>query len=302
MISENLYSEIQAAGLRMKTFRIGHLKEISTDFERLAEQGLLDKDFYRNNLTEFNYECEKELDGAKSVIMIAAPQGISLAEFNHEGRSFTAAIPPTYMYPKVNNLIADILDRTLREKGFSFARAVLPLKLLAVRSGLGRYGRNNVCYVPGLGSFVRLSAYITDCEFEEDSWGGVKAMESCSSCTACMDNCPTGAIVRERFLVHAQNCITNFNEYAEPIPGWISPGWHDSIVGCMKCQAACPHNSKLLGQVEERIRFDREETGLILAGKSFDSLPEATRDKIVHMGMDSYYDVLPRNICLLRHS
>lgn len=63
--------------------------------------------------------------------------------------------------------------------------------------------------------------------------------------------------------------------------------------------AACPHNSKLLGQVEERICFDGEETGLILGGKSFDSLPEATRDKIVHMGMESYYNVLPRNICLL---
>lgn len=299
MISEKLYREIEALGFRMKTFKIEHLKEISDDFRLFVERGMLDEGFYRSYLTEFSYDHTGVLEGAKSVIVVAAPQGINHGVFSHEGKTVTAVIPPTYMYPVINDRIVDILNKVLTEKGYSFARPALPLKLLAVRSGLGRYGRNNVCYVPGLGSFIRLSAYITDYEFEEDSWGEIKALESCASCTACMDNCPTGAIEKERFLIHANNCITHFNEYAAPIPERINPQWHNSLVGCMKCQTACPHNAKLIDKVDERICFDEAETGLILGGSAFDSLPEVTRRKLIHIGMESYYDVLARNIRLL---
>ena len=299
MINNKLYSEVEAAGFRVKTFKVEHLKEISTDFKMLAEQGILDQDFYRRDLTDFNYDYTSELAGAKSVLVIAAPQCKSLAEFNCQGNIIEAVLPPTYISRKINEQVTKILNSVFSETDYSFAKAVLPLKLLAVRSGLGRYGRNNVCYVPGLGSFVRLAAYITDYDFEGDSWGAIKSLESCSSCTACIDNCPTGAIDRDRFLIHAQNCITNFNEYGTPIPEWISPGWHDSLLGCMKCQAACPHNAKLIDKVEERICFDENETEMILNAKPFDSLMKATRDKIEYIGMGSCYNVIPRNIRLL---
>ena len=124
-------------------------------------------------------------------------------------------------------------------------------------------------------------------------------MESCNSCTACIDSCPTGAINTGSFVIHAHKCITNFNEYANPIPEWISPQWHDSLVGCMKCQDACPHNSKLIDIVEEKLYFTENETDMILRGEPFDSLRTETRDKIAYMGMEPYYKVLPRNIRLL---
>lgn len=299
MLDEVLYSKIEAAGFKMKIFRAEHLKEIHTVFEQLAAQKLLDKDFYKNNLTDFNFDYEKALENGKSVVMIAAPQCKSVVEFKFEGDTLLEVIPPTYIYPDITSRITGILDEVLAGKGFSYAKAILPLKLLAARSGLGQYGRNNICYISGFGSFIRLFAFITDYEFEEDSWGDMKAMESCGSCTACIDHCPTGAIDRERFLIHAENCITNFNEYDTPIPEWISPQWHDSIIGCMKCQTVCPHNSGLKDLVDERIYFDEKETGMLLGGSTFDSLPAETRKKIIHMGMESYYGVLPRNIRLL---
>jgi epoxyqueuosine reductase len=299
MINENLHSEIEAAGFRIKTFKIRHLEEISTEFEKLAAQGLLDEDFYKSNLTDFNYDCKSVLDNAKSVMVIASPQYKSLAEFKCEDRTFSIIIPPTYIYPGINSRIVTILDKVLAKNGYSFVKPVLPVKLLVVRSGLGQYGRNNICYIPGLGSFVRLSAFITDYEFEEDSWGEMQVMESCSSCSACIGSCPTGAIDKGRFLIHAENCLTNFNEYETPIPEWVNPDWHNSIVGCMKCQAACPHNKKLLDLVNERIFFDENETRMILDGHPFADLPVETRNKISQSGMEEYYNVLPRNIRLV---
>lgn len=299
MSRETLKREIEAAGFRHKIFGAAHLEEISKEFEGLVQRGLMDEDFYRSNLTSFRYDQNAAVAGAKSVIMMAAPQVKSVLEFIHKEKTYEAVIPPTYVYPGILRSFADILDKALGQEGYKVGRQPLPLKLLAVRSGLGQYGRNNICYVPGFGSFHRLGAYITDCELGEDSWGEVTMMESCHDCTACMVKCPTGAIDGEQFLIHAQNCMTNFNEYDTPIPSWVEPDWHDSLVGCMKCQEACPHNRKNLTAVEARISFDEEETNMILDITPFDRLREEMRNKIAAAGMEDYYHVMPRNMRLL---
>jgi len=299
MINNALKTKLEDAGFQFRTFKIEHLEEISTVFSDLARQGILDKDFYRDNLTNFNFSCKNIMDNPKSVIVMASPQYKSFVEFRYEGKPYEAVIPPIYRYPEINNRITDTLNSVFTESGFSFTKPVLPLKLLAVKSGLGKYGRNNLCYVPGMGSFVMLNAYITDYEFEEDSWGDVQVLESCESCTACIESCPTGAIANDRFLIRAQKCITNFNEYDVPMPDWIKPDWHNSVIGCMKCQAACPHNSSFIDMVDERIFFNAEESKLVLNGCAFDNLPQEARNKLSNSGLEDYYHVLPRNMRLL---
>jgi epoxyqueuosine reductase len=299
MIGIELQKSIEAAGFKMKAFKIEHLEEISAGLEELAAKGLLDRDFYKKDLSSFQYDFKDVLKDAKSVILVASPQCKSIAEFEYEGGTFQAVIPPTYVYPGINSKVKDILEKVLVRNGYSWAKPVLQLKLLAVRSSLGAYGRNNICYVEGFGSFVRLNGYITDYEFEEDSWGEAKVMESCSTCTLCIGSCPTCAIGGDRFLIYAHNCITSFNEYETPIPEWIKPEWHDSIVGCMKCQEVCPQNRRFIGTIEEKIHFDAKETEMILRGNSFENLSQETRNKLSHAGLESYYGVLPRNIRLL---
>lgn len=89
--------------------------------------------------------------------------------FHLRGKSFPIFIPPTYLY--YPNLRAEeILKRILSPGGYQTARTNLPLKLLAARSGLGSYGKNNICYVPGMGSYHRLMAFYSDDPASEDSW------------------------------------------------------------------------------------------------------------------------------------
>lgn len=299
MIEKKLYLEMEAAGLRFRTFKVEHLEEIKEEFKNLAAQGLLDEEFYKANLTNFDFNGSNALKNAKSVIIIAAPQRKSIAEFTHKGKVIEAVLPPTYLHPGISRRIANLLNDVLVENNYNLARPILPLKLLAVRSGLGQYGRNNICYTPGLGSFIRLAAFVTDYDFKEDCWGEAEVMKSCSTCTACVESCPTAAIDRNRFLIHAHNCLTNLNEYETPIPEWVEPHWHDSIVGCMKCQVACPHNGELIDLIDERIHFNEDETNMIVEGKDFDGLPEETKDKISYAGLEVYYKVLPRNLMLL---
>jgi epoxyqueuosine reductase len=143
-LDKKLFCEFEAAGFKAKAFKARHLEEIKDEFEKLAGQGLLDRAFYDSNLKSFGYDVEGILADAKTVIIVAAPQYKSIAEFDIGGRRLETVIPPTYMYPGVNGKITDILDRTIAVRGFRYTRAALPLKLIAVRSGLGSYGRNNI--------------------------------------------------------------------------------------------------------------------------------------------------------------
>ena len=84
-----------------------------------------------------------------------------------------------------------ILGRT----GFSVARVPVPVKLLAVRSGLAEYGRNNLAYVRGLGSQVRWThSPPTPTWFRcPANWSPVRRMDACGPAMP-VSACPTGCI------------------------------------------------------------------------------------------------------------
>ena len=75
------------------------------------------------------------------------------------------------------------------------------MKLVAARSGPGRYGRNNICYVEGMGSFHGLEAFYINYPSGADDWQKIEMMDICSSCLLCMENCPTQVIPVEEEIV-----------------------------------------------------------------------------------------------------
>jgi epoxyqueuosine reductase len=121
-------------------------------------------------------------------------------------------------------------------------------------------------------------------------------MEECDKCKACLKACPTRAINPDRFLIHAERCLTFLNEGSEKFPEWIDPAWHNSLVGCMKCQLVCPVNKRFAKWVEEAEVFDEAETESILNGVPLDRLPPETVHKLNRSYMVDSLDVLPRNL------
>jgi epoxyqueuosine reductase len=174
----------------------------------------------------------------------------------------------------------------------------LPLKLLAVRSGLGLYGRNNICYVPGFGSFLQLVAVYSDLPCDRDGWREAQMLERCQDCSACRLNCPTGAISSDRFLLRAERCIVFHNERkgSIPFPAWMDSSWHNCLVGCLHCQRVCPENKDFLHWIEGREEFSEEETSLLLQGAALDELPSETVGKLEKLDLIEYLDTLPRNL------
>lgn len=296
-IKRDLFLRLEERGYKGRIVSILRLSDLQKEIEDLYKQGLLDEGFYQERLAWFPFSPSDSLPESRSIIVIAVPQPQIRVIFSWNGRALPLLIPPTYVaYHEVNQRVEDLLTAFLGLEGYRVAQAALPLKLLAVRSGLGYYGRNNICYVHGMGSFHRLVAFYSDFPCQEDEWREAEMLEHCQNCQACLRSCLTGAITSERFLLHAERCITFHNERSDDFPSWIDPSWHNCLVGCLHCQRACPQNRDFLNWVERGEEFSREETALILAGVPLDQFPSATAEKLERLDLVEYTNVLPRNL------
>ncbi len=294
-LSGALYESLEKQGFQGIIVSIAHLKELQKDIEALRKKGLLDEELYDAYLASFDFECQGKLANAGLLIIVSVPQPQARVVFEWEKNSYPVIIPPTYD-SSVDERVADLLRAYLGPQGYRLQKVRLPEKLLAVRSGLAQYGKNNITYVKGMGSFHRLVVFISDVPCEADSWGELAVLEHCENCSACMKACPTDAIGSDRFLLHAERCLTFHNERSNDFPDWLSPAWHNCLVGCMICQKVCPANKDVVKWIEAGATFGSEETALILDGVLDDRLPREILEKLNRLDMMEYYDVLGRNL------
>jgi epoxyqueuosine reductase len=272
---------------------------LQNEVEERLRWGFLDKDFYQERLAWFRFQVPEELSKAQSIIAVAIPRPQSHAAFTWNGVTRALIVPPTYTaYDETRKKVEDFIAEILGQDGYKVARTGLPLKLLAVRSGLAQYGRNNICYVAGMGSFLQLVAVYSDMPCEKDQWQEPKMMKTCWDCQLCRQACPTGAIPSDRFLLRAERCISYHNEKKGDIafPDWMKPSWHNCVVGCLHCQRACPETREFLKWIGQKEKFTEEETALLLKGVTHDQLPKATTEKLERLSLTDYLENLPRNL------
>jgi epoxyqueuosine reductase len=297
-ISEKMDNLINGSGYRYKTISVNHLPEAESELQSLYGQGTLEESLFRERLAPVRYNPSKFMEGAQTVLIVAVPQPTVIVLFSRKGLEHPVVIPPTYDL-STDTVIADGLNKILKPQGYRAQVVPAPWKYLAVRSGLAEYGKNNIVYIPGRGSFHRLVAFITDWPFTEDHWDTPRMMDRCKRCRACIIFCPTKAIDEQRFIIHAERCITFHNELTRDLPDFINPSWHHCLLGCLQCQNSCPENKETKKIREERERFDEEETSLILQGTPLEKLPAATRQKLEHLSLAEDYSLIPRNLGLL---
>jgi epoxyqueuosine reductase len=296
---EEVLSHLAEHGYRGRIVSVQHLRDLQEELEGRNIQGQFDKEFYQHCLMKFDFRVPDSLLQAKSMIVVAVPRPQTQVSFTFDGETRVLILPPTYLgYDETRQKVENLLSGILSLKGYQVARTKMPLKLLAVRSGLGRYGRNNICYVPGMGSFLELVAVYSDMPCLTDNWYEAEMLEDCKNCYACLKNCPTGAIATDRFLLHAERCLVFHNEKRGdvPFPDWIEPSWHNCIVGCLHCQRVCPQNNSLLNWIEGKVEFSQDETALLLKGAPRDQLPAETARKLQYLNLLENMDILPRNL------
>jgi epoxyqueuosine reductase len=111
-------------------------------------------------------------------------------------------------------------------------------KAWAKKSGLGWIGKNANLINKSQGSFFFIAELIVDLELEPD--GPIK--DYCGTCTACIDACPTEAIVSP-YVVDGSKCISYFTiELKDSIPSSYHGAMDNWVFGCDVCQDVCPWN------------------------------------------------------------
>ncbi len=262
--------------------------------------GELDPGFFEANLAGFG--CfEAPWEGPARVVVVVMPRPAHLVAFTVNGRQVEAVLPPTYV--RYRPLFEEVrLD--LQEHGLPGARVEklnVPLKSLAARLGLVRFGRTNVTYDPEFGSYLQLFGYLTDAALPvPENWRPYtpELLPECDSCEVCLAVCPTGAIGDDRVLLHGERCLTNVNERTGEWPAWVPPSAHNCIIGCLLCQRPCPANREL--PVERTgVVFTAEETEALLDDGGAHEGPawDGVMAKLERLGLpDEEQRVLGRNL------
>jgi epoxyqueuosine reductase len=304
MKTENIFVQLadvlqnQQAVYRM--IHIDRLIKAETEIQRLYANGSFNDDFYQERLTSFRFSAPDDVFKAQSILMVAVPQPTVIITFFWKGSERPVTLPPTYDQ-QTDKTIKESVEKILNPEGYSLCRSRLPEKVLATHSGLMQYGRNNIGYVPLRGSFYRPVAFYTDLPCREDHWEAPVMMERCIRCRACIKACPTGAIGEDRFLLHAERCITFHNEHLQEIPDYIPSSMHHCLLGCMICQQVCPENREFNNRVEVREHFTEEETLHILEGVPYDALALPAQKKLDRLSLTEDYTLMARNLGLLLH-
>jgi epoxyqueuosine reductase len=118
---------------------------------------------------------------------------------------------------------------------------------VAERAGIGWVGKNCLFYTPQHGSFVFLGTLLVDIEIS----GEAKEQESkCGSCTACIDACPTGALLAPG-VIDATRCLSYITQMKGLIPRQYRVPMGRRVWGCDTCQWACPENKGVLRSTHE---------------------------------------------------
>lgn len=111
-------------------------------------------------------------------------------------------------------------------------------KAFAVNAGIGWQGKHSNILHRDNGSWFFLGEIFTDLELPPDS----PVANHCGTCTACMDYCPTAAIV-EPYVVDSRRCISYLTiEHPGSIPFRFRKAIGNRIYGCDDCQLYCPWN------------------------------------------------------------
>jgi len=140
---------------------------------------------------------------------------------------------------KLKELLHSIQENIGEVSGRAFVDSAPVLdKAWAAKSGLGWIGKNSNLITQKVGSFYFIAELIIDLELEYDH----AVTDHCGSCTACIDACPTQAIVAP-YIVDGSKCISYYTiELKENLPEEMKGKFDEWMFGCDTCQDVCPWN------------------------------------------------------------
>jgi epoxyqueuosine reductase len=200
---------------------------------------------------------------------------------------------------KLKELLNSIQSAIGEVSGRAFVDSAPVLdKAWAAKSGLGWIGKNSNLLTQKVGSFYFIAELIIDLDLEYDH----ATTDHCGSCTACIDACPTEAIVSP-YVVDGSKCISYFTiELKENIPPEMKGKFDDWAFGCDVCQDVCPWNR--FSKPHNEPLFNPNQEVLSMSKRDWTELTEETFKAVFKKSplKRAKFEGLKRNIDFLRNT
>lgn len=218
------------------------------------------------------------VDGAKSVISLLLnyypqeqqnPDAYKISKYAY-GQDYHFVIKE-----KLKELLHVIQTEIGAVSGRAFVDSAPVLdKAWAAKSGLGWIGKNSNLLTQQVGSFYFIAELIVDLELEYDH----ATTDHCGTCTACIDACPTEAIVAP-YVVDGSRCISYFTiELKGNLPDEMKGKFNDWAFGCDVCQDVCPWNR--FSKPHREPLFEANKELLSFTKKDWEEITEETFKKV----------------------
>ncbi len=222
--------------------KAGFLEDEAPRLENWLNQNMHGQMAYMENHFDKRLDPTKLVEGSKSVVSLLLnyypqekqnPESYKISKYAY-GRDYHFVIKD-----KLRELLFSIQTHIGQVEGRAFVDSAPVLdKAWAAKSGLGWIGKNANLLTQKTGSFYFIAELIIDLELAYDH----PTTDHCGTCTACLDACPTQAIVAP-YVVDGSKCISYFTiELKDNIPQAYHGKFDDWIFGCDVCQDVCPWN------------------------------------------------------------
>ncbi|MCR9182383.1 MAG: tRNA epoxyqueuosine(34) reductase QueG [Flavobacteriaceae bacterium] len=222
--------------------KAGFLEEEAPRLEKWLNQNMHGEMRYMENHFDKRLDPTKLVPGAKSVISLLLNYYPKESQTDETYKISKYAYGTDYHFvikDKLKQLLHFIEAEIGEVDGRAFVDSAPVLdKAWAAKSGLGWIGKHSNLLTQQVGSFYFIAELMLDLELEYDT----PVTDHCGTCTACIDACPTQAIV-EPYVVDGSKCISYFTiELKNEIPNDVKGQFDDWVFGCDICQDVCPWN------------------------------------------------------------
>lgn len=242
------------------------LEQEAPRLERWLSQNMNGQMSYMENHFDKRLNPTLLVDGAKSVISLLLNYYPAELQNQDSYKISKYAYGQDYHYvikKKLKELLHFIQTEIGEVSGRAFVDSAPVLdKAWAAKSGLGWIGKNSNLITQKTGSFYFIAELIVDLDLAYDT----ATTDHCGTCTACLDACPTEAIVAP-YVVDGSKCISYFTiELKDNLPQDLKGKFDDWMFGCDVCQDVCPwnrfskpHSEPLLKASPEILKFSKSD-------------------------------------------
>ena len=277
------------------------LEEEAPRLEKWLNENRHGKMQYMENHFDKRLDPRLLVDGAKSVVSLLYnyyptakqedPEAPKISKYAY-GQDYHHVIKA-----KLKTLLEFINEEIGEVSGRAFVDSAPVLdKAWAKRSGLGWIGKNSNLLTQKVGSFYFIAELIIDLDLSYDT----PVTDHCGTCTACIDACPTEAIVAP-YVVDGSKCISYFTiELKDEIPLSNKGSFDNWMFGCDVCQDVCPWNR--FSKAHSEPLFDPHPELLTMTKKDWEEITQEVFSKVFKKSAvkRTKFSGLTRNISFLK--